>query len=214
MKLTINGQPGDRISALDRGLQYGDGVFETMRVRRRHIRLLEFHLDRLYRGMRSLHINGPARRTLRGRIEAPGRTQDEGVLKLIVTRGEGVRGYRPTRSRAAHSNCHTQCRALRRCNCRSARASAHVRHSLRSATRLAGLKTLNRLESVLARSEWRGTRVWEGLMRDTDGRIVCGTMSNLFRPAWKALNHTAAWRLRRGRRHAPLDSAKCAGCIT
>ncbi len=46
--------------------------------------------------------------------------------------------------------------------------------------RIAGLKTLNRLESVLARSEWRGTRVWEGLMQDTYGCIVCGTMSNLF----------------------------------
>jgi 4-amino-4-deoxychorismate lyase len=46
--------------------------------------------------------------------------------------------------------------------------------------RLAGLKTLNRLESVLARAEWRDARVWEGLMRDTDENIVCGTMSNLF----------------------------------
>ncbi len=46
--------------------------------------------------------------------------------------------------------------------------------------RLAGLKTLNRLESVLARSEWRDARVWEGLMCDGDGNIVSGTMSNLF----------------------------------
>jgi 4-amino-4-deoxychorismate lyase len=45
---------------------------------------------------------------------------------------------------------------------------------------LAGLKTLNRLESVLARAEWTDTRIWEGLMRDTDDNIVCGTMSNLF----------------------------------
>ena len=45
---------------------------------------------------------------------------------------------------------------------------------------LAGLKTLNRLESVLARGEWRDARVWEGLMRDVDGNVVCGTMSNFF----------------------------------
>jgi 4-amino-4-deoxychorismate lyase len=45
---------------------------------------------------------------------------------------------------------------------------------------LAGLKTLNRLESVRARAEWTDPRVWEGLMRDTDDNIVCGTMSNLF----------------------------------
>jgi 4-amino-4-deoxychorismate lyase len=46
--------------------------------------------------------------------------------------------------------------------------------------RLAGLKTLNRLESVLARAEWSDERIWEGLMRDVDDNIVCGTMSNLF----------------------------------
>ena len=46
--------------------------------------------------------------------------------------------------------------------------------------RLAGLKSLNRLESVLARSEWRDARIWEGLMQDMDRNIVCGTMSNLF----------------------------------
>jgi 4-amino-4-deoxychorismate lyase len=46
--------------------------------------------------------------------------------------------------------------------------------------RLAGLKTLNRLESVLARAEWIDPRIWEGLMRDVDENIVCGTMSNLF----------------------------------
>jgi 4-amino-4-deoxychorismate lyase len=46
--------------------------------------------------------------------------------------------------------------------------------------RLAGLKTLNRLESVMARAEWSDARIWEGLLRDVDENIVCGTMSNLF----------------------------------
>jgi 4-amino-4-deoxychorismate lyase len=45
---------------------------------------------------------------------------------------------------------------------------------------LAGLKTLNRLESVLARAEWRDERIWEGLLRDVEGSVVCGTMSNVF----------------------------------
>ena len=46
--------------------------------------------------------------------------------------------------------------------------------------KLAGLKTLNRLESVLARCEWKDERIWEGLMRDHEDHIVCGTMSNFF----------------------------------
>jgi 4-amino-4-deoxychorismate lyase len=52
---------------------------------------------------------------------------------------------------------------------------------------LAGLKTLNRLDSVLARSEWTDGRIWEGLMRDVDGNFVCGTMSNLFLRRGKVL---------------------------
>ena len=46
--------------------------------------------------------------------------------------------------------------------------------------RLAGMKTLNRLESVIARSEWRDGRIAEGLMLSDGGDLVCGTMSNLF----------------------------------
>ena len=65
----------------------------------------------------------------------------------------------------------------------SAESPARVRvcsTRLGNNTRLAGLKTLNRLESVLARQEWRDARVWEGLMQDARGHFVCGTMSNLF----------------------------------
>ncbi len=44
----------------------------------------------------------------------------------------------------------------------------------------AGLKTLNRLEQVQARSECLPTGAFEGLTLDADGRPVCGTMSNVF----------------------------------
>jgi 4-amino-4-deoxychorismate lyase len=180
VKITINGRAGLKVSALDRGLQYGDGVFETMRVRRRQIRLLEFHLDRLYRGLKALQIKGPARRTLRADLARLANTRAEAVLKLIVTRGEGPRGFRPTGA----ERC-TQIAMLNGLPHDSEATTRPVRvrmcaTRLGAQPRLAGLKTLNRLESVLARSEWRGTRVWEGLMRDTEDRIVCGTMSNLF----------------------------------
>jgi 4-amino-4-deoxychorismate lyase len=180
VKVTVNGRPGSRVSALDRGLQYGDGVFETMCVRRRKIRLLEFHLDRLYRGLNSLGIRGPARRTLGAELKRLAKTQDQAVLKLIVTRGAGPRGYRPTGQEQS-----TRIAMLAAVPYGAEAASQPVRVRMCSTRlgaqpRLAGLKTLNRLESVLARSEWRGTRVWEGLMQDTGGRIVCGTMSNLF----------------------------------
>jgi 4-amino-4-deoxychorismate lyase len=102
-------------------------------------------------------------------------------LKLIVTRGSGPRGYRPTgRERCTRI---VALHALTRAVLGGAAVPVRVRlcaTPLGLNPRLAGLKTLNRLESVLARTEWSDVRIWEGLMQDMDGHIVCGTMSNLF----------------------------------
>jgi 4-amino-4-deoxychorismate lyase len=177
----INGRRGESIDHRDRGLQYGDGVFETMCIRRSRVRLLEYHLDRLYAGCRRLHIAGPARPALRRELQRTARLRTEGVLKLIVTRGVGVRGYRPTGAER-----HTRIISLHSLPKGSAAQSAiPVRVRMCATTLgfnpgLAGLKTLNRLESVMARAEWRDARIWEGLMQDLDGNFVCGTMSNLF----------------------------------
>jgi 4-amino-4-deoxychorismate lyase len=181
LSIWINGRRNTRIDCRDRGLQYGDGVFETMRVHRGRLRLLEYHLERLYAGCRRLEITGPIAAALRPELERTAALRSDGVLKLIVTRGEGQRGYRPTgRERCTRI---VSLHALPRPLNGSAAEPVRVRLCktlLGSNPRLAGLKTLNRLESVLARSEWRDARIWEGLMRDADENIVCGTMSNLF----------------------------------
>jgi len=177
----INGRKGTRIDHRDRGLQYGDGVFETMRVRRGEVRLLPYHLERLYAGCQRLGITPPALRMLSRELKTAARGRREAVLKLIVTRGPGARGYRPT----GLERC-TRILSLHALPASSqdpAGAAVRVRlctTPLGQNPRLAGLKTLNRLESVLARAEWQDARVWEGLMRDMDENIVCGTMSNLF----------------------------------
>jgi 4-amino-4-deoxychorismate lyase len=176
----VNGRAGDRVHIKDRGLNYGDGVFETMRVRRGAVRFLDYHLERLADACRRLEIKSPDRARLRNEIARIAALRAEGVLKLIVTRGIGARGYRLSgRERCTRViSLHTLSGA--------ARAAALPKRVRLCAMRLginetlAGLKTLNRLESVLARAEWTDTRVWEGLMRDTDDNIVCGTMSNLF----------------------------------
>jgi 4-amino-4-deoxychorismate lyase len=181
MSTWINGRKSTRIDHRDRGLQYGDGVFETMRVHRGQVRLLDYHLQRLEAGCRRLAIRGPSKRMLRGELERTAALRSEGVLKLIVTRGRGLRGYRPT----GHEQCTRilTLHALPQALLTDVAAPVRVRlcaTPLGQNPRLAGLKTLNRLESVMARSEWRDKRIWEGLMRDVDENIVCGTMSNLF----------------------------------
>jgi 4-amino-4-deoxychorismate lyase len=177
----VNGRVADTVDVRDRGLQYGDGVFETMRVRDGAIRLLDFHLERLHEGCRRLAIAAPNERRLRHELARIAGRRRAAVLKLIVTRGTGTRGYRPSgRERG------TRVISLHALPSRSLQAAERSVRVRLCATRLginetlSGLKTLNRLESVMARAEWTDARVWEGLMQDTDGNIVSGTMSNVF----------------------------------
>jgi 4-amino-4-deoxychorismate lyase len=173
----INGRLGTAIDHRDRGLQYGDGVFETMRVRRRSVRLLDYHLERLFEGCRRLKIAAPAAAALRRELVSRAARRGEAVLKLIVTRGVGPRGYR--------ASGHERCTRVISLHPLPAVRGETVRVRM-CATRvganpaLAGLKTLNRLESVVARGEWQDPSIWEGLMRDVEGSVVCGTMSNVF----------------------------------
>jgi 4-amino-4-deoxychorismate lyase len=177
----INGRKSARIDYRDRGLQYGDGVFETMRVRQGKVRLMEYHVERLDMSCRRLGIEGPPLRALRRELARIAALRSEGILKLIVTRGPGPRGYRPTgRERCTRI---LALHALPKTVLTGGSTAARVRlctTPLGLNPRLAGLKTLNRLESVVARAEWSDARIWEGLMRDVDENIVCGTMSNLF----------------------------------
>jgi 4-amino-4-deoxychorismate lyase len=182
MTAWIDGKRRELIDYRDRGLQYGDGVFETMHVGHGVVRLLDDHLDRLLLGCRRLGFKPPPRRSLRAEIVAVAARAEQGVLKLIVTRGVGARGYRPS----GRERC-TRILALSPVAARPIVGPDPVAVRVRICrTRLgvnpvlAGMKTLNRLESVLARLEWRDPRIWEGLMLDDEANLVCGTMSNLF----------------------------------
>jgi 4-amino-4-deoxychorismate lyase len=179
--LLIDGEPDGGVSALDRGLHYGDGLFETLAVRDRRPLLLDRHLSRLQAGCARLGIEAPATAVLRREIEVVAATRELGVVKILFTRGRGGRGYappeggRPTRivldypwpdyprDRTDRGVRVRMCATRLACN-----------------PRLAGLKHLNRLEQVLARSEWTDPEVAEGLMLDLEGAVVEGTMSNLF----------------------------------
>ncbi len=183
MTTWVNGRESRAVDSRDRGLNYGDGLFETMRVRRRSVRFLDYHLERLEHGCQRLGITGINPRQLRLELGRVAARRVDGVLKLVVTRGIGERGYRPTgeerctRIVSLHPLARPNPAAARHGALRQARL---CRLKLGVNEQLAGLKTLNRLECVLARAEWRSLRIWEGILRDTDDYLVCGTMSNLF----------------------------------
>lgn len=182
--LLVNGlQPSDRAHALafdDRGLQYGDGLFETALLTGGRIRFLEDHLERLAAGCSRLGIAGAERAVLLKDLGVLTAGRGEGILKIIVTRGAGGRGYRPpdkpacTRIVALYPPVDATTPAgtgieVRWCEARLGRNAG-----------LAGIKHLNRLEQVLAQGEWRDPGIAEGLMLDTEGEVVAATAGNVF----------------------------------
>jgi len=177
----IDGVATDRLAVADRGLQYGDGLFETLAIRDGAPCLWHEHLHRLSRGAERLGIPCPPPELLlrEGRQLTGG--ESAGVLKILLTRGLGGRGYdppeapRPTRVLTRHPwPDYPETWGERGV------AVIFCRTPLGENPRLAGLKHLNRLEQVLARAEWRDREIAEGLMRDGRGRIIGGTRSNLF----------------------------------
>lgn len=177
----VNGVADGRVDPADRGLQYGDGLFETIAVAGGALRQWPRHWARLRLGCERLSLPLPDPALLGAELAAAAAVPGAGVVKLTLTRGAGGRGYRApeapaaTRVIAAYPapayppGWASEGVVVRYCETRLALQPA-----------LAGLKHLNRLEQVLARSEWQAPEPAEGLMLDTQGRVVCGTMSNLF----------------------------------
>jgi len=183
--IAINGVVDKQVSPLDRGFTYGDGVFETCCMVNAKIPLWRFHRERLIDSCDALLIPiqiNIVEQYLQQLIEQVQSTElTNAVVKIIVTRGEGGRGYRlpdvinPTicigvfPAAVYPEDYNNRGVTVRVCN-----------QQLGSNTSLAGLKHLNRLEHILARAEWRDENIAEGLLLDTNGNLIEATVSNIF----------------------------------
>lgn len=181
--ILINGQSEDRINVLDRGVQYGDGVFETIAFRQGEAEFLTAHLQRLQLGCQRLKIDFPETHLalLTAEFEQLCAAQhQDAVIKIIVTRGQGGRGYRyapemqATRILSVHPMPDYPAQHQQGINVRL------CQHRLPQNPVLAGIKHLNRLDQILARNEWQDESISEGLMCDQQALFIEGTMSNLF----------------------------------
>jgi 4-amino-4-deoxychorismate lyase len=182
----VNGQAATQLSLLDRGLAYGDGLFETILLQQGKPVWLDAHLGRLQNGCDrlGLHID---RMLLQGEITAfleqnqhlilP---KSQAVLKIMLTRQSGGRGYRaatrlcnriltlhPAPSDSAHNATH----GIKAFLCQ---------FRLAQQPKLAGIKHLNRLEQVLASQEWPDDSYQEGVVLDRADYVIEGTRTNLF----------------------------------
>jgi 4-amino-4-deoxychorismate lyase len=175
----VDGRPAPGLPADDRGLAYGDGLFETVRFHAGRAPLWPGHMARLRRGCRRLRLALPDPALLWSEAAGLAGRQDV-AIKLILTRGGG-RGYAPPER--AHARRLLLRQSLPDMPARLYRDGLRLRWCrLRLAIQpaLAGLKHLNRLEQVLARAEWRDPGIDEGLCLDTDGHLVCATAANVF----------------------------------
>ncbi|AVD86419.1 aminodeoxychorismate lyase [Pseudomonas sp. SWI44] len=176
----IDGQPATAVNLQNRGLAYGDGLFETLAVRSGRPSLLEGHFARLALGCQRLGIDADLA-LVRDEVLRYASQLGDGVAKLILTRGDSQRGYAPAPGAAP--------RRILQASPLPSYPEQHAELGVRlfeCQTRLgeqpllAGLKHLNRLEQVLARAEWQDSEHAEGLMRDGQGRVIEGVYSNLF----------------------------------
>ena len=178
----VNGQPEETISLLDRGFQYGDGLFETIAMDNKKPLNWDRHLGRLQEGCERLRISCPSGEVLLGDIDKLDVPGARSVLKIIVTRGQGGRGYGPPgrgcRSTVVHGVYPWPDYPPE--NSRGGVVARFCNFRLGINPELAGIKHMNRLEQIIARSEWDEPGIAEGIMLDTCDRVIEGTMSNLF----------------------------------
>lgn len=176
---SVNGQPGSSISIGDRGLAFGDGVFETLRVTGRVAPLWPWHRDRLQEGCHRLSIplNLPQLEIWIDELLQQHELALDGVLKIIVTRGAGGRGYAidpaltPTVVCSLHPLPSPAPASQNLYLCQQRLAHNPI---------LAGMKHLNRLENILLKAECQQAGFDDGLVLDADGDVIETVSSNVF----------------------------------
>ncbi len=182
----VNGYFSQQITPFDRGFAYGDGVFRTMLMRNGLPVEWPLHYQKLVADCAAIGIVCPSAELLMSDFQQLFSLEDIeenrlGVAKIVITRGEGRRGYKPP---AVTSPTRVVIKSamplfdkiyvergveLRVCDLR-----------LSHQPRLAGVKHLNRIENVMARMEWSNEAIFDGLLLDHDEHVIESTMCNVF----------------------------------
>ena len=179
--ILINGVGTDVISVTDRGVHYGDGVYETIPLKDGRLQYWDRHQQRMVVGCYRLKLPIPSIKKLESEIRKVCKGKKNGVVKIIITRGNGGRGYlSPTKTRATRIvACYPYpnhpegywSEGVKVRLCETPLGMNPV---------LAGIKHCNRLEQILARNEWQDEDIPEGVMLDGDQNVIEGTMTNIF----------------------------------
>ncbi len=181
-KTIINGKPSGVIDINDRGLNYGDGFFTTAKVTAGEVQLWQLHRQRLQEcaqrlGFGELNFAAIEDDVATLLTEAPEQTF---VLKVVITRGNGGRGYAPPSDVEAT-------RIIRLLPypdtyphlAKTGLSLSVAKTRLAQQPLLAGLKTLNRLEQVLVKQEAAQQQSDDVLVLDTNDHVIETSSANL-----------------------------------
>lgn len=179
----VNGIESKRISIADRGLAFGDGIFDTLLWRHSQPQFLSLHIDRLVQGLQVLRI-ALSRRRLEEALDnffvaLKAHNLADAVIKTIVSRGEG-RGFLPAGDIQASIIIAAYPFKINHDQQRDGVSLILCQGRLRCSPDLAGLKHLNQLDHVLAALEVADRNADEGLLLDVDGNVVETVSSNVF----------------------------------
>lgn len=178
----INGVESDNISIMDRGLHYGDGVFETIVFDGKYL-LLDYHLQRLVSGCSCLQIPIVNKIQLRNELEDYSKCNNltKAIVKLIVTRGDGQRGYLPQEKSEptriiTHSGISDKVFVDRVQGVFIGFSENNISENIFKK----GIKSLNRLEQIVLSMEAVTKGFDELLVANAGGDIIEGIKTNLF----------------------------------
>ncbi len=179
--MLINGQPHTHLPAADRAFQYGDGVFTTIRVKEGMPEFWPLHKQRLQQGLERLGMVFSQWQQVSQSVHDLASTHVGAVVKVLISRGEGGRGYLPPQQMQAnwivsqhplpehYADWRLQGISLGQSEIQLARQPL-----------LAGIKHLNRLEQVLIRQHVHQQGWDDALVCDTDNMLVETSVANLF----------------------------------
>lgn len=180
--MIIKGRQGESVPASDRALHYGDGCFTTARVTAAgEVALLAAHLQRLQSDSQALSIPFSQWQTLEQDITETAKSNPDTVLKVLISRGSGGRGYGIEGADDPNWIVSIHPFPQHYADLRNQGIKVGISPvTLAEQPLLAGIKHLNRLEQVLSKIALQKTTWDDALICDNKGFLVEATAANLF----------------------------------
>ncbi|MEM0007398.1 MAG: branched-chain-amino-acid transaminase [Candidatus Bathyarchaeia archaeon] len=174
-----------KISVYDHGLLYGDGVFEGIRAYNGVVFKLKEHIDRLYRSAHAIMLQIPITKEEMTNIVLETLRKNnlkDAYIRLVVTRGVGDLGLDPRKCSKPTIIVITDTIALHKSEAKEKGITAMLTWVKRDPVDATSheIKSLNYLNSILAKIEANINGVDEAICLDKNGFVCEGVAENIF----------------------------------